>query len=269
MIPVFEWVRVTEIRELAEKTYVIGFEEPRSAAQLLPGQFCMISPAPGTSSVYIPRPFSYYRTSGNRIEILFRTFGRATRWMAHLSAGDRIGVFGPLGNAFSLQPQSARAILAGGGIGLPPLALLAGRLAEADTALEVDLVYGETEGSRVVNLEGVLPGTVRLHLATEDGAVGRKGQVTDLLSDLIASCDGRPALYTCGPKAMLAAVSRMIDPARVTLFEASCEEHMACGKGICQGCVIPVKAPGNQTRYVRCCTEGPVFNGFEVKWETG
>ena len=83
MKPVFEWVRVTGISSVAERTFVIAFKEPKSAAVIGPGQFCMISPFPGSSNVFLPRPFSYYRVAdGHPIEILFRTFGRATRWMS-------------------------------------------------------------------------------------------------------------------------------------------------------------------------------------------
>ena len=147
--------------------------------------------------------------------------------------------------------------------------LLAERLAAGNSGLKIDLIYGETEGSRIVELQGVLPKKVKLHLVTEDGTVGARGKVTDVLAGLFASGRSPLALYTCGPKAMMAAVAGMADLRQVALFEASCEENMACGLGICQGCVIPVKAGDGLTHYQRCCTEGPVFDGWEVNWQTG
>jgi len=266
--PVFEWVRVTRISSVAERTFVIAFNEPKSAAAIGPGQFCMISPCPGSSNVFLPRPFSYYRVADDHtIEILFRTFGRATRWMAGLAPGDRIGVVGPRGNTFNQQPGAERVILAGGGIGLPPIVFLAESLSRLANAPQIDLIYGELGGARVVDLEKVVPSQVRCHITTEDGTVGAKGLVNGQLSRILDTCHSPPAVYTCGPRAMMAAVAGMLDPEKVALFETSCEENMACGRGICQGCAIPLRGEQDSTRYVCCCTEGPVFNGFEVEWD--
>jgi len=265
--PVFKWVRVLQISELAERTYILRFEEPESAAVIQPGQFCMISPLPGSANVFLPRPFSYYRViSRSVIEILFRTFGRATRWMANLAPGDEIGVFGPLGNAFNLAPGTGNAVLVGGGIGIPPIVMLAGRFSALGRPPRIDLVYGESTASRVIDLAAVLPPSVRCHLTTEDGSAGLRGLVTAAVELILKDCRDPLAVYTCGPKSMMGALSRMLDSSRVALFEASCEENMACGMGICQGCVIPVRAGEDTVRYLRCCTEGPVFNGFEVQW---
>jgi len=253
---------------VAEHTFVIAFKEPKSAAAIEPGQFCMISPRPGSSNVYLPRPFSYSRvTADDTIEILFRTFGRATRWMASLAPGDRIGVFGPLGNTFNQRPDVERVILAGGGIGIPPIVLLAESLSRLANRPQIDLIYGEAHGSRVVGLAKMIPSQAHCHITTEDGKIGVKGLVTEELSRILDTCKTPPAVYTCGPRAMIAAVAGMLTPGKVALFETSCEENMACGRGICQGCVIPLKGEKDASRYVCCCTEGPVFNGFEVKWD--
>lgn len=268
MKPIFKWVRITRISSVAERTFVIAFKEPKSAAALGPGQFCMISPYPGSSNVYLPRPFSYFRVPiKGTIEILFRTFGRATRWMAGLAPGDRIGVFGPLGNTFNQHSDAERVILVGGGIGIPPIVLLAERLSRLANPPRIDLIYGEACGSRVVDLAQAVPERVRCHITTEDGKIGAKGLVTGELSRILDTCKTPPAVYTCGPRAMMAAVTGMLAPGKVALFETACEENMACGRGICQGCVIPVKGENDATHFVRCCTEGPVFNGFEVKWD--
>jgi dihydroorotate dehydrogenase electron transfer subunit len=262
--PDFQWVEVTGIEHLAEDTYALSYNRPDIASHIGAGQFCMVSPRPGTSNVFLPRPFSYYKAdSSGKIELLFRTFGKATRWMAGLRPGDSIGEFGPLGNAFTLPENARRAILVGGGIGLPPMVMLAGALAAE--GIEVDLVYGEMTGARVVDLKQVVPGGVRVHVATEDGAVGHCGLVTEIFAPMFSKCTEPPAVYSCGPNQMMASLAAMIKPEKVALFQTSCEEYMACGNGICQGCVIPVWS-GDETVYLRCCTEGPVFNGFEVAW---
>ncbi len=267
MIPVFQWVEISEIKKVARSTYVLSFPGPESAATPEPGQFCMISPVPHTCDVFLPRPFSYYRFAGDRtVQILFRTIGRATRWMASLVPGDRLGVFGPLGNTFTRLPDARRAILVAGGIGLPPMYLLAERLAALDDPPQIDLLYGEKAGNLTVDISALLPGGVNLHLCTEDGLVGKKGLVTDLFSKVAADCDQPPAVYTCGPNAMMAALTGLLAQEAVAVFEVSTEEVMACGKGICNSCAVAIITRDGSAAYKYCCTDGPVFNGFEVKW---
>ena len=268
MKPVYQPVTIARLERLAADTYLLGYPSPATADSISPGQFCMLTPCPGQSDVYLPRPFSYYSAEGapGQTEILFRTLGRATRWMAGLRPGDTVCVFGPLGRGFTLDPGGERVILVAGGVGLPPLVFLARELARRQPELRIDLVYGESHGERVVPLEGGLPPGVRLTVATEDGRVGVRGLVTEPLIRLLEDCPERPAVYTCGPRAMMAAVASLLGPARVTRFEASLEENMACGHGICQGCVIAVGNARGQEHYECCCTTGPVFNGFEVRW---
>ncbi|MEA2062991.1 MAG: hypothetical protein U9P14_04785 [Gemmatimonadota bacterium] len=270
MIPVFQNVVVSGIVEVARATFVLSFEEPESAAAIEPGRFCMISPEPHESDVFLPRPFSYYRViDGRTVQVLFRVFGRATRWMAGLKPDDRIGVFGPLGNTFTLpvEPRAGRVVLVAGGVGLPPLVMLAGRLAAMENPPEIDLVYGERAGADVVDLGSVLPGGVRLHLCTEDGSAGTQALATDLFRSVILAHDENPlAVYTCGPTLMMASLADCVSAPSVVLFEASTEEHMACGKGICKGCAVPLSTGDDSFTYRYCCTDGPVFNAFEVKW---
>lgn len=269
MKPVYQRVELAGLRTLALETHELLFEQPELADSIRPGQFCMISPLPGTSNVFLPRPFSYFYTDAGMVHVLFRTFGRATKWMSRLRSGDSIGVFGPLGNSFELEPGAKHALLAGGGIGIPPLVMLARSLARRGGLESIDLVYGERLGGSAVLLEGIVPGGVRLHMVTEDGSLGEQGLVTGPAGNILGELNGPPAVYTCGPRPMMAALADMLAPGSVSLFQASCEENMACGRGICQGCVIPVldESAPEGFRYERCCTEGPVFNGFEVKWD--
>ena len=267
MIPIFQWVEISEIKKVAQSTYVLSFPGPESAAAPEPGQFCMISPVPHTCDVFLPRPFSYYRLAGDgTVQILFRTIGRATRWMASLVPGNRIGVFGPLGNTFTVVPDARRAILVAGGIGLPPMSLLAERLAALDDPPQIDLLYGEKTGNLTVDISALLPPGVNLHLCTEDGLVGGKGTVIEPFASLMHDCDSHTAVYTCGPNVMMGAVAQRITPKMVALFEVSTEEVMACGKGICKSCAIAMITRDGSDSYSYCCTDGPVFNGFEVKW---
>lgn len=269
MNPAFERVTVTGMRRVAADTHVLTYKDESAAAAIQPGQFCMLSPAPGASCIYLPRPFSYFRSlDEGQVEILFRALGRGTRWMTGLRPGDSVSVFGPLGRPFQPEAGAARAVLVAGGVGLPPLAFLAERLLRLERPPKIDLLYGETRGERVVDLGGVLPPSVRLWTASEDGTVGFKGRVTELLAkEVWPTLDSPPAVYTCGPRAMMAALADLLaDGRRVHSFQASLEENMACGNGICMGCAVELSTDAPQPHYKLCCKDGPVFNGFEVKW---
>jgi dihydroorotate dehydrogenase electron transfer subunit len=266
--PAFNRVEITGIRAVAADTYVLTYADEAGASSILPGQFCMLSPSPGASCVYLPRPFSYFRSmEDGRVEILFRALGRGTRWMAGLKPGDRVGIYGPLGRPFQAVSGISHAVLVAGGVGLPPLAMLAGQLLKQKNPPAVDLLYGETLGQRVIDLDGILPLGVRLRVATEDGSKGYHGRVTGLLLDEVLPGTAAPlAVFTCGPRAMMAALADILRTREVRSFQASLEENMACGNGICMGCAVELASDGDQPYYKLCCKDGPVFNGFEVKW---
>jgi len=266
--PAFSRVEITGIRTAAADTFVLAYADEAGAASILPGQFCMLSPSPGASSIYLPRPFSYFRTlEDGSVEILFRALGRGTRWMTGLKTGDSVGIFGPLGRPFQAVSGVSHAVLVAGGVGLPPMAMLAGWLLKQNNPPAVDLLYGETMGKRVIDLEGMLPPGVRLRVATEDGSKGYHGRVTDLLlQEVWPGVTALPAVFTCGPRAMMAALADILRTREALSFQASLEENMACGNGICMGCAVELASDGDQPYYKLCCKDGPVFNGFEVKW---
>ncbi len=102
-----------------------------------------------------------------------------------------------------------------------------------------------------------------VHLATEDGSMGVKGMITDVLESFLARMEKKTdlVLYACGPHAMLGAVNRIAGEHSLSCY-VSLEARMACGVGACMGCSVPVKAGG----YKRVCKEGPVFRSDEIDW---
>lgn len=254
--PVRARARVLEIRKAAGDTFWIEVDCPQIAAQARPGQFVMLGT--GLSDVaapFLPRPFSIgAREADGRLGFLLRVFGAGTRRLSALGPGEDLLVLGPLGRPFTLAADRSIVCLAGG-VGLAPF-LFVGAEAKRD-ASDVRLVYGERTADRVFDPElirritGVVP-----DLRTEDGSLGRRGLVIDDLA-----LDDRPQLLACGPTPMLRACVDLATKHDLPL-QVSVEEHMGCGVGTCQGCVVL----SSEGEWIKSCTEGPVFDARELTW---
>ena len=179
--------------------------------------------------------------------LLYKTRGEGTIALSMLKEGETISVMGPLGNGFSIEDEG-KVVYVAGGIGLPPLLSLYNKLKKGKFLIgaksEEDIPFDYIPAKAVI--------------ATEDGSVGYKGLVTELLSGLSLK---KPCMvYACGPMAMLreaADISKHMDiPCQVSM-----EERMACGFGVCAGCVVKTLS-GNKS----VCALGPVFNAEEIIW---
>jgi dihydroorotate dehydrogenase electron transfer subunit len=238
--------------------------EPRA------GQFYMLSAADAwgqrAGRPYLPRAFSvaeaHATEAGVGLDFLVEDVGPGTERLASLREGEGLWVTGPLGRPFSppqeLGPDLAGAILVGGGIGLAPLAILRRQLAERGVPIRTLVGFRDREHSGGVE---ELFGCCEVRLASEDGHLGHRGFVTDLLAVLLEGDEARTAaVYACGPPAMLEAV-RALCVEREVEAELAMEAPMACGFGACFGCAVPLAAGG----YMRLCTDGPVVNAAEVE----
>ncbi|MDT8436633.1 MAG: dihydroorotate dehydrogenase electron transfer subunit [Gemmatimonadota bacterium] len=255
-----------ERRRTAEETWWLELAAPAVAAEARPGQFVMAGF--GTDQVgapFLPRPFSIgWRGGDGRIGLLVRAFGAGTRRLAALRPGDDLLLLGPLGRPFR-PSQHGPTICVAGGVGLAPFLFLG---SEARCAgREIRLLYGERSAPRVFDpgLVAALTG-VEPEVFTQDGSLGRPGTVLDGIAwdagtDAGTGVAERPVLLGCGPAPMLAALARLAAGHGADL-QVSVEEHMGCGVGTCQGCVVRT-ADG---RWVKSCTEGPVFDARELAW---
>jgi dihydroorotate dehydrogenase electron transfer subunit len=243
---------------VAEDTWWLELDSPDIAAASRPGQFVMIGyGVDNTAPPFLPRPFSVgWRGSDGRVGILLRRFGAGTTRMARLRPGDEVLLLGPLGRPFDLEGERERPIVCvAGGVGLAPFLFLAEEARAAGR--DVRLLYGERAGGRVFDpelLERLAGGPAEVW--TEDGSVGRRGLV---LEGVDWSSD--PLLLGCGPTLMLRALAEAAAERGVRL-QVSVEEHMGCGVGTCQGCVVP-RAEGG---WARACTDGPVFDASALAW---
>jgi len=203
----------------------------------------------------LPRPFSVgWRSEDGRIGILLRVFGRGTRALARLAPGDSALLLGPLGTAFEIDEGRGTEMVAGG-VGLAPFIFLGSALSAAGRP--VRLLYGERDAGALFDLDllAELSG-VAAEVFTEDGSAGTEGRVT---VGLDPASDAH--LCACGPTPMLAALATFAR-ANGRDLQVSVEEHMGCGIGTCQGCVVRTA----EGRWAKACVEGPVFHADDLQW---
>ena len=198
---------------------------------------------------------------GVQLDFLLEGIGPGTDRLCALEPGEKVWVNGPLGNSFSepteLTPGAAGAILVGGGIGIAPLALLRRRLSARGIPAQILLGFRDREHSGGLD---DLFSNCQIGLASDDGHIGERGYVTELLGAMLEGDDATSAaVYSCGPPAMLEAVRAMC-AARGVACELALESPMACGFGACFGCAVPLAEGG----YMRLCVDGPVVAGDRV-----
>ncbi len=279
-------VRVVDNRELGGGYHLLTAESPFGPEAVGPGQFVMLR-APGRLDPLLPRPFAVFDVCSGAnggpptVDFFYHVIGKLTRLMEGLAAGDELEMLGPLGNGFTLPRVARRAVIVAGGVGLASVLLLAraieraNRRRRADRTIEPLLIFGARTGEQIVCRDAFESVGCPVLVTTEDGSLGVRGRVTDALGGLLAARRGQDdglVLYACGPEGMLLAVSELAEREDVPC-QASLEARMACGFGICLGCVVNVRGAkrgqpeANGGRYERACIEGPVFNALEVNWD--
>jgi dihydroorotate dehydrogenase electron transfer subunit len=274
-------------REILAGQWLQSYLAPELATGTRAGQFVHARTG-DLSGLVLRRPFSINTAdpATGVITIHFRTIGRGTEWFTHLRSGDTVDMLGPLGRPFEIDPRSRHLLLIAGGLGM------AGVRSLADEALrdgrQVTVLFGAAS-ARDVYPSSLLPDEVEYVIATDDGSVGHRGFVTELVPAYEAWAD---QAFACGPAPMLAALARLAagrqerlgvaklgrkrgagkpeaagSPAarRKAFLQVSMEQNMGCAVGACLGCVIMSTSGQPQ----RVCREGPVFAAEEVAWESG
>ncbi len=233
-----------------------------------PGNFIAIQVGGESSRMVLRRAFAISRTSetaqfGGTVELIVAPHGSGSKWLCSLNEGAEVNVITPLGKSFGIPVEPANALLIGGGYGSVPLFGLADVL--KSRGCKVDMVLGASNGNKIyAPMEGKRS-VNSLKIFTEDGSMGETGRVTSQLASIIQerSID---IIYSCGPMAMLKAITEIADELGV-MHQASVEESMACGIGICMTCVLPVKSEDGSISMKRSCIDGPVMDGSTVCWD--
>jgi dihydroorotate dehydrogenase electron transfer subunit len=267
MTPVQVRGEVLSIRRVGEY-HQLTLVAPGVAEQVRPGNFVALAVGGDTTATLLRRAFSVYRTQdrgvyGGTVDIVFAEHGAGTRWLAGVRQHDNVDVVGPLGKPFALPKEPVTCTLVGGGYGSAPLFTLAEQLRER--GCRVDMVLGAATEGRLFGVLEAKRMSQSVMVTTEDGSLGERGRVTDVLPGLL-SRTGSDVVYACGPMPMLAAVADLA--ARFGAHsQCAVEEAMACGIGVCMTCVLPVVGDDGVTRMVRSCVDGPVFRGDKVRWD--
>ncbi len=199
---------------------------------------------------FLRRPISVCDCTDGELTLVYKVVGQGTKQMSEMVAGDTVDVLTGLGNGYDEKKAGERVLLLGGGVGVPPLYLLAKRLLAAGKTVSVVLGFNKADEIFFEDEFKALGADVTV--TTADGSYGKKGFVTDALP---ASYD---YFYTCGPEPMLKAVFAKT----TTSGQFSFEERMGCGFGACMGCSCKTV-----TGYKRICKDGPVLTKEEILWE--
>ena len=242
--------------EILPGIHVLWVQAPGIASAARPGQFVMVR----VGQHYEPllrRPLAVHRVSPFRtptqFALAFAVVGRGTKWLSQRVPGDTIDVLGPLGNGFAVN--SGNLLLVAGGLGIAPLVALAEQqLAQGAT---ITLVMGAATRNQLYP-DSLLPGGIRLVIATEDGSAGEKAMASDLTPGLISDAD---QVFACGPISMYESMHRLALLTRKSV-QVSMEARMGCGFGVCLGCAIETRQGMKLV-----CHDGPVFELRDIMWK--
>ena len=255
-----ENVTVLKQQCIGKDIYDMTIQTKHIAGHAKAGQF--VSLYSNDASKLLPRPISLcgIDAEAGTLRLVYRVTGEGTgtEEFSRLKAGDTIRVLGPLGNGFTVEPGK-KALLIGGGIGIPPMLELAKSIKAAGTCESVS-VMGYRDAQTFLLDEFKEQGDC--YVATEDGSVGAKGNVLDAIKEYKLNAD---VIYACGPTPMLRALKAYAAEQGMTCY-ISMEERMACGIGACLACVCDSKEKDahSNVKNKRICKEGPVFLAEEV-----
>lgn len=242
-------------KKIAEQIYDLWLET-KLAKNAHPGQFVAVYPH--HESTLLPRPISICEVSADkrRLRLVYRVAGKGTAEFASYDTGDTLEILGVLGNGFPVDKAKGKQVfLIGGGIGIPPMLELAKQL---DDQKRILLGYRDKD----LFLHEDLAKYGDVYVATEDGSVGTKGNVMDIINTHGLTAD---VIMACGPMPMLRAIKKFAEEKGIEAY-ISLEERMACGVGACLGCVCRTTKVDSHSHVhnARICTDGPVFEAKEV-----
>ena len=263
-----EKVRLLANEKVAQDFYLARLAAPHVAAEAVPGQFVEVRVGQGFSPfLRLPLSVGAADRQAGTIDLLYEKAGPKTRTLSRMLPDAETRCLGPLGRGFQAPPAGHRAVLVGGGIGMPLLLFWGQVLREREVRM-VLLAGARVAGQHLP--DSMLAAAAReVRRATDDGSLGHRGLVTELLAEELEKEDPC-TVYSCGPHGMMAAVAALCREREVAC-QVSLEEYMACGFGVCVGCVvevIPEEGASSYARYSRVCVDGPVFDARRVQWET-
>ncbi|MFC1967727.1 dihydroorotate dehydrogenase electron transfer subunit [Chloroflexota bacterium] len=256
--------------------HLIWLEAPEIAAAAAPGQFVMVHCGEDTT---LRRPLSIHQVDGDRLALLFTVVGKGTGWLSDIKKGEKLDIFGPLGNGFKIAEDSKKFLLVAGGMGIAPLAFLAERAANLGCEVKIHqgvYVDGEVSLEALRSHMTLVPRSAMPASATQYASAGTIECTASTatpsvfwptgLAPTYCVQEGYAAwadqIFACGPLPMYQTMTEMPE-LKGKNVQVSLEMRMACGVNACYGCTIKTK---NGLKQV--CKDGPVFNMEDVIWDS-
>ena len=246
--------RIVSTERVFGSTFLTWFRAPALVPGASPGRFLMFRLLDGSDPL-LPRPMSYHRIrDGAEVGILYQARGRVTTMLSEQPADTAVLLWGPLGRGFTIRPSARNLLLVAGGMGVAPLAWLAGEAVAKGK--NVTFIIGAREAS-LLPPSSLLPPQVELMVTTEDGSAGRKGIASEVFEGNLGWAD---QVFACGPHAMYESMASIVRRLRDrTPLQVLLETPMACGMGLCYGCAVETRRGMRQV-----CRDGPRFDLRDV-----
>lgn len=244
--------------KLTENHFLITLHPLEKIKRPTPGQFFMLSVDDGFDPL-LKRPFSVHRLLNPDFQLLYRTVGKATAILREKSPGSILEIMGPLGNGFPKPESKTTKLLIAGGLGIAPLFALAETIKDKNLYVFI----GARNKREILCIDKLKSIGINPLISTDDGSIGAKGLVLELVSDFLTHNTSRIpdiCLYSCGPKPMLKEVTALVSEFTIK-GHLALEENMACGLGACLSCVV-----NTRNGFKRVCVDGPVFSASEIVW---
>ncbi len=250
--------KILENRFISGRTWIMKIQAPQLVPLIKPASFAMLRPS--IDYQYDPllrRAFAVADVVDDQLWFYYDVYGKGTKLLTEKKPGDYIQVLAPLGNRFFPEDYD-HYIIVGGGIGFAGLSLFMKYLRKKGKSFKA--LYGVRRKEQLSMLDWIKDNDFDVIIYTEDGSYGKKGLITQDLKELAKEKPGT-ALAVCGPHGMMKAVVNLAKQINIPCY-VSLESRMACGFGICIGCVVK---DTEKDTYVRVCYEGPVFDGFKIE----
>jgi dihydroorotate dehydrogenase electron transfer subunit len=244
--------RIIENRNIVSNYFLLKLKLSKPMGTIRPGQFVMLKVPDG--DIFLRRPFSVYDYSKETVSVVYRVVGKGTEVLSRAEKNKKTFVLGPLGNGFALSKRDEYIIITGG-IGVAGVHLLIKTLKK-----KARIFYGCSNKEEFKVVEDI--SRYNLAISTLDGSKGFKGDVVALFRKEEKIFSGKDVeIFTCGPHGMIKSIRKAIEKSK-TPCQVLVEERMACGLGLCFGCVV--KTIDEKEPYKRACKEGPVFDLWQI-----
>jgi dihydroorotate dehydrogenase electron transfer subunit len=247
--------------QIVSNYWRLVLKAPPLSKKFQPGQFVALQCTPKREPL-LKRPLGIYSADPGKgtITLIYKVVGEGTKCLTTIVPGNSLTLLGPLGNGFNLKEDEKKIILVAGGLGMVSLFPVLKKIRQTRKKVEIFIYWGaDSQNHFFLEKDLIGLGLKNIRLATDDGSRGYHGLITELFARDLRHFSGG-MIFACGPTPMLSKVAQLSKKYRLAA-QVSLEARMACGWGVCQGCVV-----ATVNGYKKVCDEGPVFEAGEIIW---